>query len=278
MSHDAHSGHNTVDAAEVVEPQPIPLAPRRNYLWPLGLSLVVAALLLYFLLFYPSGGNLGDPPAPPGTQTGITTVTVTATAEPSAVALFNPSPTPPSVITPIISPTNAVTTVLITASPTVAITASATIASATASGNAAATPAPVATLIVAAPRILQLGKVSFTVEAATAVSPTWQFNPDPARASWLPTTALPYVVGIPYSQANAALFAAARPGQVVTMQNSIGATLRFQVNTVARVKPEDTSSAAHLGLGMILYLLADPAPDRAMISATLLDVSGGTAP
>ncbi len=270
MSHDAHSAHGATDAAEVVEPQPIPLAPPRNYLWPLGLTLVVAALLIYFLLFYPNGGNLSDPPAPPGPSTGMTTVTVTAavtaTAEPSAVALSNPSPTPLLLIT---SPTDAATAVLPTASPPLIISPNVTIA---------ATPAPIATIAVAAPRTLQLGNANFAVEAATQVSPTWQFNHDPSQASWLPTTALPYVIGIPYSADNAALFAAAKPGQVVTMQNSVGATLRFQVKTVARVQPNDTSGAAIKGPGLTLYLLADPAPDRAMISATLLDVSGGSAP
>ena len=269
MSHDALSAHGATDTTEVVEPEPIPLAPPRNYLWPLGLSVVVAALLIYFLLFYPNGGNLSDPPAPPGTSTGMTTVTVTATAEPSAVALSNPSPTPPTLFTPLIAPTSTATVTIAAVSPTAIVTPSATIA---------ATPAPIPTLIVAAPRNLQLGNTSFAVEAATQVSPTWQFNPDPSKASWLPTTALPYVIGIPYSAANAALFVTAQPGQVVTMQNSVGATLRFQVKTVARVKPQDTSSAARLGLGLTLYLLADPAPDRAMISATLLDVSGGAAP
>ncbi|PZR97765.1 MAG: hypothetical protein DLM69_09390 [Candidatus Chloroheliales bacterium] len=268
MSHDAHGGHTVNPEAEVNEPPPIPLAPPRNYLWPLGLSLVVAALLIYFLFFFPNG-NLTDLPAPPGGQTGMTTVT--ATAEPSAVALSSPSPTAPPTAAPLPSALPTTSGVSATGTPPAASPTSAA-ASPTVTSSVAPTAAP----LVAPPISLQLGGASFAVEQALQVEPDWKFNPDPTKASWLPNTAVPYIIGIPYSEANAALFAAAKPDQLITIKNSVKSTLRFKVGTVKRVSPDSIATLQNQQtIGLNLYLLADPAPTRAMISASLLDVSGG---
>jgi hypothetical protein len=272
VSHDTHSGHAVNPEAEVNEPPPIPLAPPRNYLWPLGLALAVAALLIYFLLFFPSG-NLTDPPTPPGGQTGMTTVTVTATAEPSAVALSSPAPNAPTAAASL--PTALPTT---SGAPATATPSAASPISAAASPTVTSNSAPTSIPVVASPLSLQLGGASFAVEQARQVSPEWQFNPDPTRASWLPNTSFPYVIGIPYSAANAALFATAKPGQLITMRNSAKSTLRFKVETVKRVSPDSIITLQNqLVVGLNLYLLADPAPTRAMISASLLDISGGLA-
>ncbi len=248
MSHDRHAAHPDT-AADTSEPEPIPLNPPRNYLWPLGLSLIVAGLVIYFLLI---SGELLSPPTAPPEKSGQLTLTVTATAEPSAVVLSSPTPRPTAGLASSPSPTLPSSTLIPTASAI----------------DTATLPAPPLVSV-------QLANTCFAVETAWQSDPDWRYDPDPRKASWLLDTKTPYVLGIPYSAANAALFASFQPGQTITAQTAANQTLRFNVSGVARVNPSELGAVTTPQLGIVLYLLNDPAPDRAMVRATFVEATGG---
>ena len=178
---------------------------------------------------------------------------VTATAPAAAPTTAGPAAT--STAAPAAPATAAPATTAPTAPP----------AAATLTPGAAVPPPASADSTTGAPRAVSFGGKAFRVEVSTTTVPDWIFNKDPGVANWVSGTVVNYVMGVSYSAANAALFAAARPGDSIRLTRADGSVYNFTVDSVHRVAPRDTALLAQDHPALTLLLLADPAADRAVV-------------
>ena len=123
---------------------------------------------------------------------------------------------------------------------------------------------------------LEFGGASFAVKAGGAVLPDWKPSPDGGTATWLEGTVANHIIYLQYSEKIQALFKAAKPGDVVKLTMNTGQVFSFAVtrseraaNGPATKEGQFTVSTAmaqdHAGL--TLFLIGDPAADRAVVQA-----------
>jgi hypothetical protein len=87
----------------------------------------------------------------------------------------------------------------------------------------------------------------FVVQRKVIDTAEWQFDPNPDTASYIAGLSARPVLGIPYSEENAALFDQLGAASVFTLQLNTGATLRFRFvsqNTVHRSETSAHSSGS----------------------------------
>lgn len=90
----------------------------------------------------------------------------------------------------------------------------------------------------ALPQTLELGGAQFSVVPVKPEFGHWPVPGNPAQAAWVYGTLVNYVLGIPYSEENAALVQGLAPAAVVTLTLENGIALTFGPPQVALLVPE----------------------------------------
>jgi hypothetical protein len=260
--HDGHGGHGAEESEE--EPPP----PRRALLWPIAILLIVLlavtpAVTSAFARFPAGGGGghaetsteTGQEPAPPAGE--VTTPGVTPLATPPSsgpdVPTVIPQPPNPRTAEPteVQGPATVVPTpaALAPTAPTVAVAP------------------PMGDLEQGALRTLELAGQTFQVEA-TEIVPDWQFSDQPRVASWVNGTVINYIIGLPYSADNAALFGRLKANDLIRLTVATDDVLTFRVASARRVAKDNTGVLAQDHPGVTLLLVGEPnTPDRALVEA-----------
>ncbi len=147
--------------------------------------------------------------------------------------------------------------------------------------NVAATATAVALLgeqgiVSRMPVQLQFGGVSFVVKPGNNLLPDWQPPQEVGIATWIEGTYANHILYLPYSADNEKLFQSARQGDEVKLTMNTGQTFVFAVTRSMRAHngpPTEagqftvTSAMAQDHAGLTLFLIGDPAPDRAVVMA-----------
>lgn len=123
---------------------------------------------------------------------------------------------------------------------------------------------------------LLFGGVTFQVVTGNNLLPDWKPSTGPTIATWIEGTYANHVLYVPFSQQNQALFQAANPGDNLSLMMNTGQDFVFQVTRTDRAingpatAPGQftvTAAMAQDHAGVTLFLIGDPAPDRAVIQA-----------
>ena len=245
--------------------------PLSALIWPLVILLIVGALVLPEVAqAFTRFGNA--PISETTTNTGLEQTPVGAE---TPVVVTTPSPVPPSTQTSggfgegtvIPQPTNALTAQPTNVqgpltSPTV-IPATATAVPPTPAPTQAAVP------VVGDPQQALLRSVDFAGQTyqvePTEIVADWKFSDQPGVASWITGTVINYIVGLPYSPANAGLFQRTKQTDPIRLTVANGQVLTFRVTAIQRVATTDTRVLAQDHPGVTLLLLGEPAEDRLAI-------------
>jgi hypothetical protein len=191
---------------------------------------------------------------------------------PTAVPTLVPTKRPATATTaPTEAPTEAVPTEEPTEEPTVEPTEEPTAVPVATDTPVAALPPDYGDLEGGVPQMVSVGGKEFKVALSNSTLPDWKFSSDPTAANWVSGTFLNYVVGISYTEANAALFAALKPGDPVEVTRADGAVYTFLADQVRRVAPTDTSLLQQDHPAITLLLVGDTAPDRAVVQAHFVE-------
>ena len=83
----------------------------------------------------------------------------------------------------------------------------------------------------------------------------WNFDPDPDTASFLNGMSVRPVIGIPWSEENAAWFNAIGEGAEFNVQMNTGAILRYEFDQKSEVRRSDTGIFRQVSPGLVLLLL-----------------------
>jgi hypothetical protein len=261
VTHAAHGGH-TDDATDVST-----LVPTT---WK---QLIIPALILLVVGILVAGPVMNAfaprPPAPPAEQRTEggegehgTTPGQIGTPVPGAAEEAHPTPT-------------------VAASPTAPATTPTAGGQRALDPNAAVTATVVAILgesgvVSRAPVRLEFAGTAFDVQPGNNLLPDWQPPQDTQTATWIEGTYANHLLYIPYSSENEKLFQSAKQGDQIKLVMNTGQTFVFAVSRSLRAyngPPNEegqftvTSAMAQDHAGVTLFLIGDPAPDRAVIQA-----------
>jgi hypothetical protein len=281
----ADDGHDAAgDGADTDTPptgSSQPTTPLSAFIWPLLITLITLILVWgpvtgAFARFSGGPGAAGLATPTPAQATAAPTQTAAPTAAPTGTAVPTTAPTAPPA-------TDTAVPATATAAPATETPPAPTETSAPPSATAPSTPAaaapppaappPAADGASAAPRSVTFGGKEFRVEISNTTVPDWLFSKDPTVANWVSGTVVNYVLGVSYSPANAALFAAARPSNPIKLARADGGVFTFVVDKAQRVSPTDTSLLAQDHPAVTLLLLGDPADDRALVQGHYAEAS-----
>ena len=259
----ADSGHAVEEPEEVTPPPPL-----RALLWPLAILLIVLlaitpAVANAFARF-PPGGGAGH--AETSTETGLEPGPAEGeVSTPGVTPLTTPPSTGPDVPTVIPQPPNPRT-----AEPTNVIGPATVVPTPAALAPTVTTVAvapPMGNLEQGALRTLELAGQTFRVEP-TEIVPDWQFSAEAGVASWVNGTVINYIIGLPYSADNAALFGRLRANDLIRLTVATDDVLTFRVSTTRRVAKDNTGALAQDHPGVTLLLVGEPnTTDRALVAA-----------
>jgi hypothetical protein len=126
-----------------------------------------------------------------------------------------------------------------------------------------------------APVQLTLGGRDFVVKSGNNLLPDWTPPQDQGIATWIEGTYANHILYLPYAEETAQLFSATRSGEKVKLVMNTGQVFEFEVTRAERVHngPSDgtrftvTSAMAQDHAGVTLFLIGDPADDRAVVQA-----------
>jgi hypothetical protein len=126
-----------------------------------------------------------------------------------------------------------------------------------------------------APVQLTLGGRDFVVKAGNNLLPDWTPPQDQGIATWIEGTYANHILYLPYAEETAQLFTAAREGEMIKLVMNTGQVFEFEITRAERVLngPSDgtrftvTSAMAQDHAGVTLFLIGDPAEDRAVVQA-----------
>jgi hypothetical protein len=131
-------------------------------------------------------------------------------------------------------------------------------------------------IVARVPVELNFAGTAFVVKAGDTLLPDWEPSTDPGIATWIEGTVANHVLYVPFSDANLALFTAAKQGDLVKLTMNTGQVFEFAVNRAERVAngpPTEegqftvTTAMSQDHAGVTLFLIGDPAPDRAVLQA-----------
>ncbi|MDQ3930573.1 MAG: hypothetical protein M3328_15690, partial [Chloroflexota bacterium] len=193
---------------------------------------------------------------------------------------------PPTSVTTVAQVQNTATIALAptrTTAPTRAATATKSAPTATLSPGDRLSPTQTAVaeagqngIVARVPVELNFAGTTFVVRAGDTLLPDWEPSTDPGIATWIEGTVANHVLYVPFSDENLALFTAAKPGDMLTMTMNTGQVFEFEVNRAERVAngpPTEegqftvTTAMSQDHAGVTLFLIGDPAPDRAVLQA-----------
>ena len=112
-------------------------------------------------------------------------------------------------------------------------------------------------------RQVEVGGQKFRVEA-TEVVQDWQFSDQPGVASWITDTVFNYIVGLPYTPGNTALFNSLKADDSVRLTVASGDVLQFRLSAVRRISTTDTRLLGQDHVGLTLLLLGEPGNERSV--------------
>jgi hypothetical protein len=119
----------------------------------------------------------------------------------------------------------------------------------------------------AAPRV-------WVVQRRRVSASEWNYDPNPDTASFVNGMSVRPVIGIPWSEENAALFEALDAGAQFTLTMNTGAVLRYAFGEVREVRRSETSSFRQVSPGLALVLIGEtdadgfPTATRILVMAT----------
>jgi hypothetical protein len=271
--HDAHDqGAHGEDASEKSTLVPVTW---RQLIFPALILLIVIILLIG-----PVSGAFAPKPAPAGRAQPVPTAQPTATPAPS------PAAAKPQNIT--VGTQRTATTVASTvasypptlapkpAQPTAVVDKPDVL-----SESAIATRTAVAVLgengqVARAPVQMQFEGALFTVDAGSGILPDWKPSGDVTHATWIEGTYANNIIYLPYSDSNAALFGQVKTGDMVKLTMNSGQVFDFQVTRSQRALNGPPTADGQFTVttamnqdhaGVTVFLIGDPAPDRAVVQA-----------
>jgi hypothetical protein len=119
----------------------------------------------------------------------------------------------------------------------------------------------------AAPRV-------WVVQRRRVSASEWNYDPNPDTASFVNGMSVRPVIGIPWSEENAALFEALGAGAQFTLTMNTGAVLRYELGEVRQVRRSETSSFRQVSPGLALVLIGEtdaeglPTATRTLVMAS----------
>jgi hypothetical protein len=281
-AHDAHADHGGHDGHEDHDEQEDSGAEKSTLVPVTWRQLIFPALILLIviiLLIGPVSAAFAPKPAQPGEGQPVPTVQPTAT----------PASTPSGSRAQVVSagPRKSATTVALlppiqapkpTQPPAATPTA---IDPNVVSPSAAATRTAVAVLgesgqVARSPVQMQFEGAQFTVDAGSGILPDWKPSGDPTHATWIQGTYANQIIYLSYSDSNAALFNKVKPGDTVKLTMDSGQVFEFQVTRSQRAVNGPptadgqftvTTAMTQDHAGVTIFLIGDPAPDRAVVQA-----------
>jgi hypothetical protein len=123
---------------------------------------------------------------------------------------------------------------------------------------------------------LEFAGAQFAVEMGTGLLPDWKPTADEGRATWIQGTYANHLIYLPYSDQNAVLFQNSKPGEVVKLTMDTGQVFEFAVTRAERAANGPPSADGQFTVttamnqdhaGVTLFLVGDPAIDRALVQA-----------
>jgi hypothetical protein len=114
----------------------------------------------------------------------------------------------------------------------------------------------------------------WVVQRRAVSAAEWNFDPNPDIASFVNGMSVRPVIGIPWSEDNAALFDAMEEGTVFNLTMNTGAILRYEFAAKTEVLRSDTRIFRQVGPGLVLLLIGEtdddglPTGTRTLITAT----------
>jgi hypothetical protein len=131
-------------------------------------------------------------------------------------------------------------------------------------------------IVARVPVELTFAGTTFVVKTGDTLLPDWEPSTDPNIATWIEGTVANHVLYVPFSDENQALFTASKSGDMLRLMMNTGQVFEFKVNRVERVsngpptEPDQftvTTAMSQDHAGVTLFLIGDPAPDRAVLQA-----------
>jgi hypothetical protein len=116
----------------------------------------------------------------------------------------------------------------------------------------------------------------FVVQPRSVRTAQWNFDNNPDTASYLLGMAVRPIVGIPYSDENAAFFDKIGKGTQFALQMNTGAVLHYQFVSAQSILRSDTSVLRQIGPGLVLVLIGQmddsgiPTASRPVVIAAYL--------
>jgi hypothetical protein len=120
------------------------------------------------------------------------------------------------------------------------------------------------------------GAAEYVVEPGSGLLPDWQPPATEGSATWIQGTYANHIIYLPFSDANASLFAAAKSGDLIKLEMDSGQTFEFSITRSERAANGPPTSSEQFTVtaameqdhaGVTLILVGDPAPDRAVVQA-----------
>ena len=114
----------------------------------------------------------------------------------------------------------------------------------------------------------------WVVQRRTVRAAEWNYDLNPDIASFVSGMSVRPVIGIPYSEENAAWFASMREGAVFNLTMNTGAILRYEFAAKTDVRRSDTRIFRQVGPGLVLLLIGEtdvdglPTATRTLVTAT----------
>jgi hypothetical protein len=123
---------------------------------------------------------------------------------------------------------------------------------------------------------LEFANASFEVQQGNNLLPDWKPAQDETTATWIANTVANHLLYIPYSGRNEELFKAAKSGDVIELTMNTGQVFSFSVTRSERAINGPPSAQGQFTVqtamaqdhaGVTLFLIGDPASDRAVVQA-----------
>ena len=133
--------------------------------------------------------------------------------------------------------------------------------------NDTAMPAPM-------PNRLNIGSSTYRVVPLRVREASWEYDPDAERtAFWAPGTMVNYVIGLHASRENREIMDALRPGDLVTLDTSLG-TQRYRVAQQVTIRDDEVSTLIEQNSPRLtLVLLGETGGQRRVVIAPFTDES-----
>ena len=114
----------------------------------------------------------------------------------------------------------------------------------------------------------------FVVQRRKVEVSEWDYDSNPDTASFIHSLSVRPVIGIPWSEENAALFESLGPGTTFSLRLNTGAVQKFEFASQIRVNRSDTSAFRQVEPGLVLVLIGEhdergaPTASRQLVLAT----------